>query len=148
LGLVAAVRSHLKQVQEAREKPLLSLTTSEETWTMPEETALALLRIIQQVVQNALQHADAELIDVSLHYDKDCLRLEVTDDGRGFKRPYDRIAFARDGHLDVVGMAERAEAIHGNFEVSSQPEHGTSIRVTLPKPASNVGSSLKDKSSK
>jgi len=135
LGLPAAVRSHLKQVQESRATPILNLMTSSETWTMPEETALALLRIVQQAVQNALQHAEAQRIDVSLQYDKDCLRLEVKDDGRGFIKAYNRIEFARDGHLGVLGMAERAEAILGNFEVLSEPDRGTTIRVTLPKPA-------------
>lgn len=132
LGLAAAIRAHLKQVQETREKPILTFTTSEELWSVPEETALALLRIVQQAIQNALQHANAENIEVRLHYTSDWLRLEIKDDGQGFINPYHRVEFARAGHLGVVGMAERSEAIRGQFEVISQPGQGTCVRVTVP----------------
>jgi two-component system sensor histidine kinase DegS len=138
LGLAAAIRAHLKEVQETKERPILAFVSSEEVWNVPEETALALLRIVQQSVQNALQHAQATQVEVRLHYDERWLRLEIEDDGRGFSKPYHRVEFARDGHLGVVGMAERAEAIRGQFEVSSQPGKGTCIRVTLLKPPDKV----------
>jgi PAS domain S-box-containing protein len=133
LGLTAAVRAHIKQVQESREAPAISFAASEEVWSVPEETALALLRIMQQAVQNALQHANASHIEVRLHYDENRLCLEVQDDGRGLSKPYHRVEFARDGHLGIVGMAERAEAIRGAFEVESRAGEGTCIRVTIPK---------------
>jgi two-component system, NarL family, sensor kinase len=135
LGLAAAVRAHIKQIQDIKETPVLTFVCSEESWSMPEETSLALLRIVQQAIQNALQHADADQIDIRLHYDATWLRLEIEDNGRGFSKPYNRVGFARDGHLGVVGMAERAEAIRGRLEVLSKPGQGTCIRVTLPKPA-------------
>jgi two-component system NarL family sensor kinase len=134
LGLTAAIRAHVKQVQESKETPVLTFTSSEELWSVPEETALALLRIVQQAIQNALQHANAGRIDVRLHYDSERLQLEIEDDGQGFVSPYHRVEFARAGHLGVVGMAERAEAIRGQFEVISQPGQGTCVRVTLPIP--------------
>jgi PAS domain S-box-containing protein len=138
LGLAAAVRAYLKEVQETKETPVLSFVTSEETWNVPEETALALLRIVQQAVQNALQHAQANHIEVRLHHDAEWLRLEIEDDGRGFSRPYHRVDFAREGHLGVVGMAERADAIRGKLEVASQPGKGTCIRVIVLKPPDKV----------
>jgi len=142
LGLAAAVRAHLKQVQESREKPLLSFNSSGEIWQIPEETALALLRIVQQAVQNALQHAGAEKIEVTLRCENELMYLEIKDDGCGFMKPYNRIDYARDGHLGVVGMAERAEAIRGNLEISSSPDRGTLIQVTIPRPTNLAGSTL------
>ena len=133
LGLAAALRAHLKQIQDARDTPVLSLETSEEKWPVSEEVALALLRIGQQSLQNALQHAQAEQIQVRLHYDDAWLQLEIKDDGQGFVVPTHQVELAREGHLGIVGMAERAEAIGGKFEVFSQPGQGTCIRVTVPK---------------
>jgi signal transduction histidine kinase len=144
MGLAAAVEAHLKQVQEIRESPLLTFTCSEETWSVPEDISIALLRIVQQAVQNALQHAQADLIEVVLHYDDDRLQLEIKDNGRGFRKPFNRIEFAREGHLGVVGMAERAEAILGKFEVLSQPGQGTSICVIIPKPPENSDRHFKE----
>jgi PAS domain S-box-containing protein len=133
LGLAAALRAHLKQIQDVRETPILSLETSEEKWPVSEEVALALLRIGQQSLQNALQHAQAEHIQVRLHYDDRWLQLEIKDDGRGFVVPTHQVELAREGHLGIVGMAERAEAIGGKFEILSQPGQGTCVRVTVPK---------------
>jgi signal transduction histidine kinase len=121
-------------VQETRETPTLSFGSTEEKWNLPEETALAILRVMQQAVQNALIHGGASHINVRLHYDEDFLRLEVEDDGRGFEFPYNRAELARQGHLGVVGMAERTEAIRGEFEVISEPGKGALIRVTIPRP--------------
>lgn len=135
LGLAAAIRAHLKQVQDTIERPTFRFVSSDEHWSVPEETALALLRIVQQAIQNALQHAQANHIEVRLDYGERELRLEVEDDGQGFSIPYHRVEFARAGHLGVVGMAERVEAIRGQFEVISAPGSGTCVRVILPKPA-------------
>jgi len=133
LGLAAALRAHIKQVQEINDTPRLGFVTSEEKWSVPEEAALALLRIGQQALQNALQHAKANRVQIRLEYDDMWIRLEIEDDGQGFKMPAHRVEFAREGHLGVIGMAERAEAIGGKFEVISQPGHGTCIRITVPK---------------
>jgi two-component system, NarL family, sensor kinase len=145
MGLVAAVRAHLKQVQEFMDKPLLTFSSSNEEWELPEETALGLLRIVQQAVQNALQHANAEEINVTLRYENDFLSLEVKDDGCGLKKPYNRIEYARAGHLGIVGMAERSEAIQGYMEITSSPDRGTLIRVTVPRPPTTVDSTAQEK---
>jgi signal transduction histidine kinase len=100
------------------------------------------LRIVQQAVQNALQHASADKIEVTLRCENELMYLEIKDDGCGFMKPYNRIDYARDGHLGVVGMAERAEAIRGNLEISSSPDRGTLIQVTIPRPTNLAGSTL------
>ncbi len=135
LGLTAALRGHIKQVQDMREIPSLSLIASDAKWSLPEETALGLLRIGQQALQNAIQHAQANQIQIRLEYDDEAkwLLLQIDDDGQGFKVPANRVEFAREGHLGVVGMAERAEAVGGKFELTSKPGHGTCIRVVVPK---------------
>jgi PAS domain S-box-containing protein len=134
LGLSAAMRAHVKQVQEVRESPTVQFASSENFWNVPEEMSLAILRVMQQAVQNALQHASANHIDVRLHYTDDALCLEVEDDGIGFSKPYNRAELAREGHLGVVGMAERVEAIRGQFDVVSEPGKGTLVRVIVPRP--------------
>jgi signal transduction histidine kinase len=135
LGLTAALRAHIKQVQDMREIPSLRFIASDEKWSVPEETALGLLRIGQQALQNAIQHAQANQIQIQLDYDDEAkwLLLQIDDDGQGFKVPANRVEFAREGHLGVVGMAERAEAVGGKFELTSEPGHGTCIRVIVPK---------------
>ena len=69
--------------------------------------------------------------------------LEVQDDGVGFKVPRRWIGLVREGHLGLAGASERAEAIGGRMEVSSEPGQGTLIRVLAPReervPAGQAG---------
>jgi signal transduction histidine kinase len=58
--------------------------------------------------------------------------LEIKDDGRGFEVPGRLIHLARQGHLGLVGAAERAEAVGGKMEIISKPGAGTLIRVEVP----------------
>jgi two-component system NarL family sensor kinase len=72
---------------------------------------------------------------VTLDGSPDELRLEITDDGRGFEadRPQRR------GHHGVVNMRARTEAIGGRFDLDSGPA-GTRIIIALPRPtAANEG---------
>jgi signal transduction histidine kinase len=54
--------------------------------------------------------------------------IEVADDGRGF-RPEEAITAARFG---LRGMRERAESIGADFQVTSCPENGTTVRLHIP----------------
>lgn len=69
---------------------------------------------------NALKHSGAERVFVRLRHEPGELRVEVSDDGRGF----DPARIARSG-LD--GLADRVEALGGDFEVRAAPGAGTTI---------------------
>ena len=91
-----------------------------------------LLRIAQEGVNNAVRHAQASVIEVTLHYDAHTLQLSMDDDGEGFT--YDAAAFAEGGHFGLQGMRERAAEIGGTLQVASEPGKGTHItlRVDIP----------------
>jgi signal transduction histidine kinase/ligand-binding sensor domain-containing protein len=84
-----------------------------------------LLRIAQEAVTNAVRHAGAQTIDVSLSYHADGVDLCVHDDGRGFT-----VSDARSGppgHYGLRGMYERAERAHATLTVESAPGAGTTV---------------------
>jgi signal transduction histidine kinase len=58
--------------------------------------------------------------------------LTIEDDGCGFIVPPNWLEFARQGHIGLLGAAERAEAIGGRLEVESVVGDGTSIRIVVP----------------
>ncbi|HEX9616171.1 MAG TPA: hypothetical protein VGA03_02055, partial [Anaerolineales bacterium] len=58
---------------------------------------------------------------------------EIRDDGVGFEVPERWIGLIRQGQYGLVGAAERAEAIGGRLQVSSEPGSGTLIRVVVPR---------------
>ncbi len=91
-----------------------------------------LLRVSQEAVNNAVHHAGASTIDVTLGYDTRAVQLSVDDDGCGFT--HDPAAFVHGGHFGLKGMQERAAEIGGVLRIDTQPAKGTriSLRVDIP----------------
>jgi signal transduction histidine kinase len=94
--------------------------------TVPPAWQEALPRILREAVSNAVRHGGARTVTVHLR-DADDVWLRVTDDGKGFdpQNP-------PEGGYGLISMKERAEALGGEFRLTSQPGQGTSIEVVLP----------------
>jgi signal transduction histidine kinase len=88
------------------------------------------LRIAQEALQNALRHAGAEHIDVSLVTHDGRLRLAVTDDGAGFD-PADPAVRSR--RLGLTSMEERARGLGGTLTIASRPGEGTTVSLEVPR---------------
>jgi signal transduction histidine kinase len=91
-----------------------------------DSTATHLFHIAQQALGNALEHAEASRIEISLQQSPGLLTLEVRDDGRGMAgRPRN----AEGAGLRI--MQHRAGLCSANLEISSEPGGGTRVRVRL-----------------
>lgn len=93
-----------------------------------------LAAIAREALANALRHAGARQVQVSLHYGADALRLQVADDGRGFDVP---AAQRQPGHFGLTGMQERAAAIGAQWSLQSGAASqgaaaGTRLQVVVP----------------
>jgi signal transduction histidine kinase len=86
----------------------------------------ALVRIIREAVSNAVRHGSAGSIRIRLEHDQHARRLVVQDDGMGFD-PGDVSGGAGYG---LISMRERAMALPGAFDISSEPGKGTTVGVT------------------
>jgi signal transduction histidine kinase len=89
------------------------------------ERDLAILRIVDEALQNALRHAGAKRITVRLSADA----IEIQDDGIGFepRRPE-----LRSRHLGLTSMEERAAELGGHLQIRSSPGQGTTVRLEVP----------------
>jgi len=93
---------------------------------LPEEVELVLYRIAQESITNALRHAGARSIVLSLTVGTDSVALRVRDDGVGMPRPLPR------GRSGIGGMRERALLVGGRFRIEALPTCGTEVSVTIP----------------
>ena len=103
-----------------------------EALDVTEEAALAIYRIAQEALHNAIQHADASEIAVRLTQYPDRLRMTITDDGRGITGSSDPRRLVAEGHYGLAGMRERAAMIGGHLEVQSAPDYGTVVVLEIP----------------
>ena len=94
---------------------------------LPHAVEDQLFRIGQEALTNAVKHAKANKIDVSLHYDPTNVTLTISDDGAGFDP-----AISPDGdHFGIVGLRERAADIRATLDIRSAPGQGTTVTVAV-----------------
>jgi signal transduction histidine kinase len=91
--------------------------------------ATDVLRIAQEALQNALRHSGAEQLAVRLVAGDGRVVLSVADEGRGFNSNAPAL---RSRRLGLTSMEERARAIGGTLEISSEPGEGTTVRLEVP----------------
>jgi signal transduction histidine kinase len=92
---------------------------------LPADLEIAAYRIAQEALNNALRHAAANAVAISVHEEDGTVRVEVSDDGRGFDPDAPAVGFG------LRGMRERVELVGGELEVESSAA-GTRITATLP----------------
>lgn len=95
----------------------------------PAEVEYAALMIAREAILNAQRHAKASLVRVIVDTDGRSLQLEVIDDGQGIASELTR---GRAGHLGIVGMRERALAIHARFAIEPYSAGGTRMVLHWP----------------
>ena len=96
---------------------------------MPPGMEREFLRVGQEAIHNVKKHADARHLVVQLEYGPAEIALVVRDDGRGFELKHGVESPA--GHYGLTGMRERADAIGGTVEISSEPGFGTTVRLQV-----------------
>jgi signal transduction histidine kinase len=101
-----------------------------------------ILRVAQEAIHNVEKHAGAQNLSVRLDYGPAEIALEVRDDGRGFTM--NEKTESAPGHYGFTGMRERAVAIGGTLEVSSEPGTGTSVRLHAPAPKEGPGEASRE----
>ena len=91
---------------------------------LPDQIQVALYRAAQEALNNAIKHAKAKSIKLSLSWHADTLTLTVTDDGHGFD-----LTSVESGHLGLSIMRQRIRSVGGIVDVETKVGGGTSIRV-------------------
>lgn len=96
--------------------------------SVPADVSVAVYRIAQEALTNAVRHAHCENIMVYLIHDERNLELRVVDDGIGFDPSQEKGS----SWLGLVGMRERAELVGGHVTIDSGANQGTCVKVVVP----------------
>ena len=126
-ALPEALRKALRQTQ--RDTNLTTHFHLEGAPTpLPDDLQLNLLRIAQEAITNALRHAHATQLDLTLSFTPQAIRLNILDNGIGFKLQslVDVTGFG------LIGIRERSARFNGTVQITSNPNQGTLIEVTIP----------------
>ncbi|MBR2838626.1 MAG: sensor histidine kinase [Kiritimatiellae bacterium] len=99
-----------------------------------DNTAQAVLRILRELVSNAVRHGKASRVRIEGELQDDGIRFSVVDNGCGFDPLH---CFGpEDGHFGLKGIRERLVQSNGNLSIESAPGKGTRAVVTMTFPDS------------
>ncbi len=136
LGLVAAIESLAETAPGVAVE--MDSDPQEDLDDLPDHAAAALFRIAQETMSNAVRHAQATRVTLSLHRSEDAVVLSTSDDGVGFdvrQQPAARTGTRDDGvtgHFGLSSIAERCALVGASLRIDSAPGSGTTIIVELP----------------
>jgi two-component system sensor histidine kinase UhpB len=122
LGLSATLESLVVDWQ--RRHPSIDITLRQDLPAdLGPSVTLAIYRVVQEGLINALRHAQPAHVAIDVHSDSGRLMVSVDDDGIGLPT-----AWARPGHFGLRGLAERVEQLGGVFQVGNR--HGGGVRLS------------------
>jgi hypothetical protein len=134
LGLIPTLEESISAWQQRQADITFRLSYSGRLDNLSESLNMTVFRVVQESITNAVRHAAATEIVVSVRneYDdklqQEMLKLDISDNGKGME--------VQDFHSDVdfglLGMRERAQSLGGTFELNSTLGEGVAIHITLP----------------
>jgi len=128
LGLTETLRDMVNSMNQQYKKLNVKLKIDGDIDQLGEMANINIYRIIQEGMNNCVKHANASLVNIKLSMKKDQLTLLFKDNGVGFNKKI----LESTKQFGLVGIDERVKALNGQFEVISEIDHGTEIRIILP----------------
>lgn len=106
-------------------KYVTRLFISENPPTLGNDKPIILFRMIQEIVNNIIKHAGANLIELSVSKDKDRLQISLKDNGKGFSK--EKISAG----AGLRNLENRARMIAADLDIDSEPGNGTTITISV-----------------
>jgi PAS domain S-box-containing protein len=127
LGLVPAAAGLCREMSE-RHDVTIDFSHGGLPKKPPMDVSLALFRVLQDALNNAVTHAGVRHVTVALRGSDARIQLEVADAGAGFEPD----AAISGGGLGLATMRKRLSLIGGDLVIESRPSAGTRIRASAP----------------
>jgi signal transduction histidine kinase len=132
-GLEVALRDHVEKLRGVSPDLQFHLDLMRDQQNLSDNIRLCLFRIYQEAITNVIRHALATDVHIRFQWDDEAATLEVEDNGVGFELPEHWVDLVRQESFGIVGIAERVESVQGTLEIESTPDHGTTVRVRVPR---------------
>ncbi|NQV03728.1 MAG: PAS domain S-box protein, partial [Bacteroidia bacterium] len=132
LGLVAAIKDWLEEQVHHQYGIQTELHTEHQKFPLEEEIRTLLFRSIKELLNNVINHANANCVKVSLKQQESNLSVTVYDDGIGFNYNADLVRIKNGGGFGLFSIQERMQDIGGQIEIKSSPGRGTKVVLEVP----------------
>lgn len=126
-GLDAALKDFCEDINQSGVIDLRYISIGIEGNEIDQTTAVSIYRIIQELVNNILKHADAKTALVQLTKNSNLILLDVEDDGKGFE--HSKMLLGKG--IGWSNIKSRLEYLNAKFTLDSAPEKGSSIHIEI-----------------
>lgn len=133
-GFLAALEELTHKISDTELS--VSLECPDSLKNLPMPMALMLYRVTQELVNNAIKHAQAHHISIHILCADQMMRLIVADDGIGFN--YDAILEDRHAGLGLRNIESRLNVLGGHVTFDTAPGRSTTVTVQVPTPSSDL----------
>ena len=127
-GLDAALRDFCSSVDQSGAVQLTYQSFGLSETTVPEVAAASVYRIVQELVNNILKHAEATTAMVQLIWKDGKLSITVEDNGKGFARN----VLENSGGIGYTSLQNRVTYLKGSIDLQTSPGKGTAVHIELP----------------
>jgi two-component system sensor histidine kinase UhpB len=131
LGLAETLRDAVSGWARRHAEMRFELALSGDLDHLGDGLSIAVYRVVQEALSNAVRHAEASAVHVSVARQPagrfgDAVVISVRDDGKGLD------AAAGNGRYGIAGMRERAQGLGGSFAISGPAGQGVTVSAVLP----------------
>jgi PAS domain S-box-containing protein len=127
-GLVKAVEAFCKKVNLAQ-KLNINFESRLRSVRFDQTIEIVLYRVITELINNTLKHADAGKIEIYLETIEQVLQLTYLDDGIGFDK--EMVMAAEGGGMGLKNIVSRLRSINGKYRIHSRPGTGVLVVVEI-----------------
>jgi two-component system sensor histidine kinase UhpB len=126
IGLADTLENLIRDWQ--RRNPAIRLSLEHDlSAPLGPSVALAIYRVVQEGLINALRHAQASRVDIDVQSDAQKIVVSVCDDGVGMG-----LQASQPGHFGLRGLSERVAHLGGVFSVGACEPHGVRLTAQIP----------------
>ncbi len=129
-GLVVAVESYCNKI-EAAGTTKIDLEFTNFASHYPEKIEIALYRVLTELINNSLKHAQARKISIHFQETNNIIRIEYRDDGKGFN--YEEVLQSDKKGMGLENMKNRMNTIGGSCKIISKEMKGFYATLELDK---------------
>ncbi|SDC11352.1 two-component system, NarL family, sensor histidine kinase DegS [Terribacillus halophilus] len=126
LGLLPTIKKYLANIEEFNNIHI-DFTALKAEKRLDPKYEVALFRLTQEAVQNAVKHAEPSTIKVRLEVMQDLVVISIIDDGKGFD-----VTVKKENSFGIIGMRERVEMLDGSITFHSEIGKGTRVLIKVP----------------
>ncbi|WP_290791429.1 sensor histidine kinase [Flavihumibacter sp. UBA7668] len=107
--------------------------TEGDDFLIDEKKEIILYRMIQEILNNILKHANATEILIRMNYTATYFMLNISDNGKGFSKEEAGSKSIKEAGSGLKNLEKRAQLVGASIQIETSPGQGTSIHILLPK---------------